>query len=161
MLHLCPAVNLSLQLKHSPCARRRCISSHESRLMGVAGGVWVMVGYARLLVGDWNNFHCLDNCSSFIRARLIASFNVRGLNSRISFEISNFSPPIKVPTNAFCVHPWTRLPNFSNSFWYSRNVPVCLTCDSASSKSSQSVGPKRAQSSSTKISHVTILPSSW
>ena len=105
LLHLCLAVNLSLQLEHSPCTWRRCISSHESRLMGVAGGVWVMVGCARLLVGDWNNFRCLDSCSSFIRARLIASFNVRGLNIRISSEISDFSPPIKVPTSAFCVHP--------------------------------------------------------
>ena len=105
LFHLRLVVNLLLQLKHNPCAWRRCISSYESRLMGVVSGVRVMVGCTRLLIGDHNNFHCLDSCSSFIRARLITFFNVRGLNIRISSEISDFSPPMKVPTSAFYVRP--------------------------------------------------------
>jgi hypothetical protein len=48
--HLCPTVNRSLQLKHKFWALLRCISSHESRLIGLAGvgcAAWLPGGRAR------------------------------------------------------------------------------------------------------------------
>jgi hypothetical protein len=35
----------------------------------------------------------------------MASFNVLGLNIRIPSAISDFNPPMNVPTRAFCVQP--------------------------------------------------------
>ena len=59
------------------------------------------------------------------------------------------------------VHPWTLFPNLSNSLWYSHKDLVCLIFYKDSSKSSQSVGPKRDHNSSTKMSHITSFLSSW
>lgn len=92
---------------------------------------------------------CRYNWSSLIRAMLMASFSVLGQNSQITSIMSSRSPPMKVPTNAFWVQPLNQLPRCLNSFWYSRRGPIYFTLDKASSKSSHSVGSKRAQSSST------------
>ena len=166
--HLCPAVNRSLQLKHKLWARLLYISSQVRCWIGVVG----IVGAARLklrgeiidLIGGDGvgllNLLCLLSWSSFIRARLMASFNVCGLNMHIPSEISVFKPPINVPTRAFCVHPRTWLLIRSNSRWYSRSEPHCLILERALSKSSHSEGPKRAQSSSSKFSHDKTRPSS-
>ena len=43
------------------------------------------------------NLFVLAICSSFILARLMAFFNVLGLNIRIPSVISDFNPPMKVP----------------------------------------------------------------
>lgn len=43
-MHLCLVVNFSLQLKHKPCARRRCIFSQVNRLYEVVGEFRVIVG---------------------------------------------------------------------------------------------------------------------
>ena len=118
-VHLWPAVNLSLQLKHKPWALRLCISSQESFLIGPVGEAQLLKicgGGERLKCGDLTSLFCRCNCSSLILAKLIASLRVLGLNSRISSDISGFSPPMNVPTRAFWVHPWTRLPSLSNSF---------------------------------------------
>jgi hypothetical protein len=82
------------------------------------------------------------------------------LNIWMPSIISYLRPPINVPTRAFGVHPYTLFPSLSNSFWWSRKEPTCLTLDKASSKSSQSTGLKWAHSSSLKTAHVTSLPSS-
>ena len=104
--------------------------------------------------------HCRENCSSFILARLIASFNDLGLNMWIPSEISGFNPPMNVPIKAFWVHPWTLLPSISKPFWYSHNFPFYFILDKASSKSSQSMGPKRTHNSLVKILQVITLYSS-
>lgn len=118
--HLWLGVNLSLHLKQSPCALHFYISFQLNRL-GVAIGVdrftRTMVVDTRFYNGGCMNLFVLVICPSFILARLMASFNVLGLNIRIPLAISYFNPPIKVPTRAFCVQPWTRLPSLSNSFW--------------------------------------------
>lgn len=67
---------------------------------------------ARLLNVGHSNFFWRVSCSTFIRARLIVSCSVFGLNMYISSEISSLNPPMKVPTNALRVHPCTRLPIF-------------------------------------------------
>ena len=117
--HLCSVVNFSLQLKHKPCARRRCISSQDSLLKGTIGAALLMTGYAgsiQLISGGRNSFFYLVNCSSFIRAKLIAFFNYFGQNMRMSSDIYCLSPPMKVLTDAFYDHPWSLLPNLSNSW---------------------------------------------
>ena len=105
LVHLWPTVNLSLQLKHNPYVRQRCISSQDSRLKGTVGDARLGTGGVWLTIVGQNNLRWRVIWSSFIRARLMASFNVRGLNIRISSAISVFNPPVKVPTNAFCDHP--------------------------------------------------------
>jgi hypothetical protein len=47
------------------------------------------------------NFPYRIICSSFILAKLIVFFKVRGLNIRIASKISTLSPLMNVPTNAF------------------------------------------------------------
>jgi len=101
--HICPAVNLSLQLKQSPCARRLCISSYVSLFIGTeeldfGGG---RVNGVQVDCFGRVNFPCRIICPPFILAKLIASFKVRGLNIRIALEISTLSSPINVPTNTF------------------------------------------------------------
>jgi hypothetical protein len=59
----------------------------------------------RFSSGGRVNLLVLANCSSLILARLMASFNVLGLNIRIPSAISDFNPPMNVPTRAFCVQP--------------------------------------------------------
>jgi len=102
--HLWHVVNLSLQLKLNPMVRLFCISSHDKRLTRKAGLMPAgsgRFGCGRLIWGGLVNLRCRTSCSSFILARLIASFSVRGLIIRIPSAISDFNPPIKVPTNAF------------------------------------------------------------
>ena len=41
------------------------------------------------------------SCSSFMRAKLVSSFKVLGLNIRIASEISDRNPPMNDPTSAF------------------------------------------------------------
>ena len=43
---------------------------------------------------------CRCSCLSFIRAELMASFNILCRNIRTAFAISGLSPPMKVPTRA-------------------------------------------------------------
>ena len=101
--HVCPAINLSLQLKQSPCARLRCISSQVNRFTEEESAVLVGGGSARAGRDGRANFLCRMSCSSFMRVKFMASFSVLSLNIQIAFEISDFSPPINVPIRAFCV----------------------------------------------------------
>ena len=141
-----------------------CIYSHDKHLtrkVGLMSAGSRRFGCGRLIWGGRVNLRCRTSCSSFVLARLIASFSVHGFNIWIPSAISDFNPLIKVPTNTFWVHPWTQLPNFSNSCWYSRRDPTCRMCERASSKSSPFVGPNQAHSSSSNTAHVTSLISSW
>lgn len=118
-LHLCHDENLSLQLNQSPNAWHRCISSHVSHLIVPVDGaraLFVGAGTAQFLYWGRSSFLWRANWSSFICARLIASFNVLGLKIRISYEIYGFNPLIKVPTNAFCVEPRTLFSSLLNSY---------------------------------------------
>ena len=104
--HLCPEENFSSQLKQSPCARPLCVSSQDGLLTGdvvveVEGTDEVQVGGG----GGRENSFCRWSCSSFMRAKLMASFKVFGLNIRIASEISGRNPPMNDPTSAFCDQP--------------------------------------------------------
>jgi len=119
--------------------------------------------WLRMVDFGWSCESSLSNQLFILHPRKKADsfFQCPRFEHRIPSAISDFNPPIKVLTNAFWVHPWTRLPNFSNSCWYSRRDPTCRMCERASSKSSSSVGPNRAHSSSSNTAHVTSLLSSW
>jgi hypothetical protein len=119
---------LSLQLKHNPFSRLFYISSNE--IFFTAGcaeileleltvdvvllphdvfGLYFDVSAYGLLF-EW------ANSSSLIRANSMVSRSVHSLNFWTLAEMSAFNPPKKVPINAFCGQPTTRLANFSNSF---------------------------------------------
>lgn len=145
-----PGKNFSSQLKQSPCDRCLCISSHDNFLNGIVVlWEWQVLQVEVEISIVWATVH------PAFELRLIASFNVLGLNIRISSAISSLSPPMKVLTSAFWDQPCTRFPSFSNSYWYSRKDPSCRILERVSLKSSQSVGPNHAHNSSQKDSQVT------
>ena len=98
LLHFVPSQLFYWRRKHSPCWGWKCewcVNQNDGHV----------------------NFLCRRSCSSFMRAKFMASLSVLGLNIWIAFEISNFSPPINIPIKAIYVHPWTWLPSLLNSFW--------------------------------------------
>ena len=60
LVHLWPAVNFSLHLKHNPCVRRCCISSHDNRLKGTEGEARFEAAGGRLTIGGRSNFRWWD-----------------------------------------------------------------------------------------------------
>lgn len=56
LVHLWPAVNFSLQLKHNPCVYQFCISSHDSCLKGTDSEARFEVPGGRLTISGLSNF---------------------------------------------------------------------------------------------------------
>lgn len=104
--YLCPAVNLSFQLKQRPCTFFLYMSSHDkclSRADRLAGVTWLGGGRVRGVFwgGGRMNRLCLVSCSSLILAKLMTSLRDCGLNIRIPSEISIFRPPYECSHQCF------------------------------------------------------------
>lgn len=101
--------------------KRKFIITIETKSLAITKTfVVVIIGRAsgmRLGCSGREILLCRCNCSPFMRAKLVAFFNVLGLNIQIISEIFECNPLMNDPKSIFYDQLRTRLPNLSNSFW--------------------------------------------